>query len=154
MDMSMESWGQVIDLMHHSSQAGTPVSWALPLSTLLACLSAERLKRCKVQLPRVGDRWIIYRFYLLRAYKVVCVSVPVSLNVMVVYLLSCVWFLWPQGLLGSSVHGILQARILKWVAISSSEGSSWSKARARVSCISCIAGRFFTNWATREAMYP
>ena len=30
-------------------------------------------------------------------------------------------------------------------AISCSEGSSWSKAQARVSCISCTAGRFFTN---------
>ena len=146
MDMSMESWGQVIDLMHHSSQAGTPVSWALPLSTLLACLSAERLKRCKAQLPRVGDRWIIYRFYLLRAYKVVCVSVPVSLNVMVVYLLSCVWFLWPQGLLGSSVHGILQARILKWVAISFS--SLWM-------CITVKEGwrtRCRTKYGVRDNM--
>ena len=49
---------------------------------------------------------------------------------------------------GSSVHGILQARILEWVAISSSRGSSqpwdWTS-------VSCIAGRFFTIWDTREA---
>ena len=48
---------------------------------------------------------------------------------------------------GSSVHGILQARILEWVAISSSR-SSWPRDQTRVSC---IAGRFFTVWATREA---
>ena len=39
--------------------------------------------------------------------------------------------------LGASVHGILQARILEWVAISSSRGSSRSRDRTRVSYISC-----------------
>ena len=45
---------------------------------------------------------------------------------------------------GSSVHGILQARILKWVAISYSMGSSWPRDRTQVSCIS-YAGRGFTD---------
>ena len=49
---------------------------------------------------------------------------------------------------GSSVHGILQARILEWVAILFSSGSSWPRDQTRVSC---IAGEFFTIWATREA---
>ena len=49
---------------------------------------------------------------------------------------------------GSSVHGILQARILEWIAIPFSQGSSWPRDWTRVSC---IAGRFFTIWATREA---
>ena len=49
---------------------------------------------------------------------------------------------------GSSVHGILQARILEWVAISFSRGSSQPRDQTR---ISCIAGRFFTVWATRES---
>ena len=43
---------------------------------------------------------------------------------------------------GSSIHGILQARILEWVAISFSRGSSWPRDWAQVSC---IAGRFFTT---------
>ena len=47
---------------------------------------------------------------------------------------------------GSSVHGILQARILGWVAISFSRGSSQPREWTRVPC---IAGRFFTLWATR-----
>ena len=42
---------------------------------------------------------------------------------------------------GSSVHGVLQARILEWVAMPSSRGSSWPKDWTRVSC---IAGGFFT----------
>ena len=40
---------------------------------------------------------------------------------------------------GSSVHGILQARILEWVAISSSRGSSRPRDGTYVSCISCIS---------------
>ena len=47
------------------------------------------------------------------------------------------------------VIGILQARILEWVAIPFSRGSSQLKDRTNVSC---IAGRFFTVWATREAL--
>ena len=49
---------------------------------------------------------------------------------------------------GSSVHGILQARILAWVAIPFSRGSSQPRDQIQVSC---IAGRFFTIWGTREA---
>ena len=49
---------------------------------------------------------------------------------------------------GSSVHGILQARILQWVVIPFSRGSSLSRNQTWVSS---IAGRFFTVWATREA---
>ena len=49
---------------------------------------------------------------------------------------------------GSSAHGILQASILEWVAISFSRGSSQPRNLTR---ISCTAGRFFTNWAMREA---
>ena len=47
----------------------------------------------------------------------------------------------PTGLYslpGSSVHGIFQARILEWVAISSSEVSSWLRNQTRVSCVSCL----------------
>ena len=50
---------------------------------------------------------------------------------------------------GSSVHGIFQARVLEWVAISFSRGSYWPRDRTWVSC---IAGRRFTIWATREAL--
>ena len=47
---------------------------------------------------------------------------------------------WP----GSSVHEILQARILEWVAMPSSRGSSQPRDQTHVSCGSCIAGGFFT----------
>ena len=52
---------------------------------------------------------------------------------------------------GSSVHGILQARILEWVAISFSRRSSWPRDRTWVSY---FAGKFFTVWATRETHLP
>ena len=46
---------------------------------------------------------------------------------------------------GSSAHGILQARILEWIAIPFSRGSSQPRDQTRVSH---IAGRFFTVWDT------
>ena len=46
---------------------------------------------------------------------------------------------------GSSIHGIFQARVLEWVAISFSRGSSRPRDRTPVSC---IVGRRFTVWAT------
>ena len=54
-----------------------------------------------------------------------------------------------NSLPGSSVHEILQARILGWVAISFSRESLQPRDRTRVSC---TTGRFFIDWATREAL--
>ena len=51
---------------------------------------------------------------------------------------------------GSSVLGISQARVLEWIVISFSMGSSQPR---EWTCISCIAGRFFTIWATSEACH-
>ena len=50
--------------------------------------------------------------------------------------------------LDSSVHGILQARILEWFATHSSRGSSRPRDWNCISGISCIAGRFLTYWVT------
>ena len=52
--------------------------------------------------------------------------------------------LWPYGLLWSSVHGIFLARILEWVSISSSRGSSWPR---DWNCVSYIP------WIVREIPY-
>ena len=51
----------------------------------------------------------------------------------------------------SSVHGIRQARILKWVTISSSRRSSWPRDQTHSSCISCIIRQILEHWATKEA---
>ena len=52
--------------------------------------------------------------------------------------------LWSHG---HTIHGILQARILEWLAFPFSLGSSQPRDQTQVSC---IAGVFFTIWATRE----
>ena len=49
------------------------------------------------------------------------------------------------------VHGILQARILEWVAIPSSKGSFWPRDWTCIPRVSWTAGRFFTSWAIKEA---
>ena len=58
--------------------------------------------------------------------------------------------LWPKDCSppGSSVHGILQARVLEWVAMPSSRGSSQSRAQTQASH---TTGGFFTIWTAREA---
>ena len=59
--------------------------------------------------------------------------------------------LWPHGpLSGSSVHGIFQARILEWVVIFSSRGSSQPKDQIHVSCIDT---QILYHWATWEACF-
>ena len=51
------------------------------------------------------------------------------------------------SLSGSSVHGIFQARVLEWIAISFSRGSSWPR---NLTWVSRIASRHFTVWATLQ----
>ena len=50
---------------------------------------------------------------------------------------------------GSSVHGILQVRILEWVATSASMGFFWPRGRT---CISCIGRQILYHWATCKAL--
>ena len=54
---------------------------------------------------------------------------------------------------GSSVLGILKTRILAWVAISFSRGSSWTRDRTHVFWISCIARWVLYHWAPWEVWY-
>ena len=64
---------------------------------------------------------------------------------------SCLTLCEPMGcsLPGSSVHGIFQAIVLEWIAISFSRGSSQPRDQTQVSC---IVGGFFISWATRETI--
>ena len=50
---------------------------------------------------------------------------------------------------GSSIHGIFQARVLEWGAMSFSRGSSWPR---DWTWVSRIVGRRFTIWASREVL--
>ena len=68
-------------------------------------------------------------------------------DVIVIQLCPTLWDPMDRNLPGSSVHRILQAKILRWVAVSFSRGSSRPRDQSQVSY---IAGGLFTNWATRE----
>ena len=52
---------------------------------------------------------------------------------------------------GCFVHGILQTRILQWVAMLSSRGPSWPRDQTCVCCISCLGRQILYHWATWEA---
>ena len=76
-------------------------------------------------------------------------GVCVFMCVCVLVAQSCptLWDPMDYSLPGSPVHGILQARILDWVAMPFSRGSSWPRDQTWVSW---TTGRFFTVWATRK----
>ena len=86
----------------------------------------------------IGNCYIITSFF--REYPFYPISL-ISLKVKIPQL--CLTLCDPM-----EVHEILQARILEWVAFPFSRGSSQPRNRTQVSC---IAGGFFTSWATREA---
>ena len=93
--------------------------------------------------------WVTLR-YSRNSHNIVnqlCVCAHVHVCVLVAQ--SCLTFCDPMdcSLPGSSVYGIFQARTLGWVAIPFSWGSSQPRHWTRVSC---IAGGFFTSWATRD----
>ena len=69
---------------------------------------------------------------------------PSCFSVLVLVTQSCLTLCSPMDY----SYGIFQARILEWALISFSRGSSWPRDWTQVSC---IVGRFFTIWATREA---
>ena len=71
-------------------------------------------------------------------------KMPIQINGKVKVAQSCLTLC---DLMDYTVGGILQASILEWVAFPFSRGSSQPRDRTQVSC---IAGRFFTSWATRE----
>ena len=54
---------------------------------------------------------------------------------------------------GSSVHGVFQARMLEWVAISFFRGSSQPRDQTCISCVSCIGKQILYHWATWEAPF-
>ena len=81
-----------------------------------------------------------------KVIKPVLVKDPTALDIWKWKSLSCAQlFVSPMDY---TVHGVLQARILEWVAFPFHRGSSQPRDQTQVSR---IAGGFFTSWATREA---
>ena len=119
------------------------------LSTLFPCYSLFRSGQC-------------YFFLLYSCRDIVCFySMFICVHVHVQLLIhlhlcrnrnrnvaqSCptLWGPMDCSLPGSSVHGIFQAIVLEWIAVSFSSGSSWPRDRTWVSC---IVDRHFIVWAT------
>ena len=96
------------------------------------CAEIHGVAKSRTQLSDWTD-WTDWR--LLRRYMSACALICVHLFVT----------LWSVAHQAPLSMGFSQARILEWIDISFSRGSSWTKDRIRVSCISCIGGRFFTT---------
>ena len=103
--------------------------WLAPLSRLGSI--SWKLRQCQIQILSPPVVW--------KKEREVTQSCPTLCDTM-----DC-------SLPGYSVHGIFHARVLEWVAISFSRRSSqpWDGTQ-----VSCIVGRHFTIWATREAPPP
>ena len=94
--------------------------------------------------------WKFRDVFMLFCISEICSFLLLSISCMCGQLLqSCPTLCDPLdcSLPGSSVPGTSQARILEWSAMPSSRGSSQPRDQTRVSC---LAGRFFTHWATWE----
>ena len=87
----------------------------------------------------------------MKVFNNLCLKVTCHLCVCCVFIV--LLFVTPMdcSLPGSSVHGIFQARILEWVAISSSRGSSWLRDQTCVSYVSCAGRQILYHCTTWEA---
>ena len=119
------------------------------------------LKSVKGRLATFKTRFLLYQFstvqslshvWLFRSHGLQNTRLPCPLQttrskseVKVKVIQSCLTLCNPMDY---TVHGILQTRILEWVAFPFSRGSSQPKDQTLVSL---TAGGFFTSWATREA---
>ena len=78
----------------------------------------------------------------------VCVCAPTC-----AYTQSLIWVsLQPHGPPGSSVHGIFQARVLEWVSIFYSRGSSRPRDQTCISSVSCIGRQILFHCTSQEAL--
>ena len=102
------------------------------------------LRRRRVRMHSILDSWDAYQRKNFNEPKFLDLPIHVCM------LVRLFWDPMDCSPPGSSVHGFFQARILAWVAISFSRGSSWPRDGTWVSC---IAGRLLTTWAIREAIH-
>ena len=118
-------------ILYHMSHRGSLVSALFK--------KGELAKKSFIVLLLAARSWIVCSFFCISCAWVQCVCVSCSV-------MSDLCYPMDYSPPGSSLHGILQARILEWVAISFSRGSSRPRDRTQVSC---IAGKCFTVWASK-----
>ena len=129
--------------------------WAL-------CLDSGQWRRSpSSRIPRVDSSAAFalqFNFFLCQSClsyflpdKCVCVWVHACTHALVAQSCPMLWDQMDCNPPGSSVHGILQARILERVGIPFSRASSWPRDWTHVSC---TAGDFFTVWATKTSESP
>ena len=100
---------------------------------------------CTLQNGQLSVICTMYMYHVYVYVPCICICTMLS-HFSRVQLIATLWTVAHQAPLSM---GILQARILEWVAMPYSRGSSQPRDQTHVSC---IAGRFFTIWATREAL--
>ena len=113
------------------------------------CVKRGTLLHCWWEFKLVQPLWqMVWRFLKIKI-ELPCVCVCARARACAKLLQSCptLWDPVDYTLPGSSAHGVLQTRILEWISIAYSRGSSQPRDQTWVSCIS---GRFFTIWATWE----
>ena len=125
----------MLHIFHKSNFPKEPFALATPL---LKNVSGLTLPRLNYELLNLANQKSLPSLYfpslceVAQSYPTLCNPMDCSLS-------------------GSSIHGIFQARVLEWIAISFSRGSPQARNRTRVSR---IAGKRFTVWATRETLFP
>ena len=132
----------IIHLWPPRSLSAHIIFW--PVFLILLCFSVSSASDCQL-----NSEQMIHAKPLCKPWEIANhtkIIIVISMKVAQLCLTPCD----PMGcrLPGSSVHRILQARILEWVAVPFSRGSSWPRSQTG---ISSIVDGFFTIWATREA---
>ena len=127
----------------HGESKQRPLPRLLYRDTVFKTLQLQKIKIGKPVIRAPGKYITGVNAYMLKTKP------TLNISLCVVVAQSCQTLCNPMDSspLGSSGHGILQARILEWVAIPFSRESSWPRDRTPVFC---TAGRFFTIWAPRE----
>ena len=114
-------------------------AWRQSENDLIVPVESSSCIASKHQRPRTTSNLLksAFQFFMVHLCKRLQVLVHTCSNTSVMS-----DYLWPMDCSqpGASVHGILQERILEWVALPSSRGSSQHRNQTH---ISCIAGRFF-----------
>ena len=148
----MKTERQILDLNFLNWRNDLPHDKVKTISMFLRVNVWHRPFVCLGSIPAEPALWSRESFYDRWIVQLPCASTALNPKVKLLVAQLCPTLCDPMDCspLASSVLGILQARVLEWVAIPFSRGSSQPEDQTWVSH---TAGRFFTSWATRVALY-